>query len=272
YFALRYKRELHRVDLWTLAAALGLALMTKGTAYLFAPLLLLATLGLRWSALPTLVTGILLLNGPHYWRNFELSGSPLGYDSAQGDGFFRWRNETFGWKQTVSNVLRNAAEQVGGRNPEWNKRVFNFVVRTHRSLGIDVNDRATTWPWTEYEPPRNSNHEANANNRWHLVLIIAAAVWIAWRKREWLVFTIALVGGFLLFCFYLKWQLYLSRMFLPLFVLSAPIVGLGLENAKPSFLSLAICLFLLNNARPYLFENWVRPWKGPHNIWNTPRD
>ncbi|MGH9613506.1 MAG: hypothetical protein ACRD4P_10535 [Bryobacteraceae bacterium] len=33
-----------------------------------------------------------------------------------------------------------------------------------------------------------------------------------------------------------------------------------------------ICLFLLNNARPALFENWTRPWKGPNSIWATSRD
>jgi hypothetical protein len=82
----------------------------------------------------------------------------------------------------------------------------------------------------------------------------------------------ALFAGFLLFCFYLKWQPFQARLFLPLFVLASPAVGLMLERMRPAILQIALCLFLLNNARPYLFENWVRPLRGPNSILRTPRD
>ena len=154
-----------------------------------------------------LAAGALLLNGPQYARNYSLSGSVLGYDSAHGDGLFRWRNERPGWKSTVSNALRNASEQVGARSAGWNQAVFDFVVRAHRALGIDPQDPATTWPWSRYEPPTNAkNHEADANNRWHLLLLAAALLCAAFARRwRWLGYGCALLAAFLLFCFYLKW-------------------------------------------------------------------
>src|SRR5260370_40947298 len=102
-----------------------------------------------------------------------MSRSILGFDSAEGDGFFRWRNETFGWKVTGSNMLRNLSEQFGARSAAWNEGVYNLVVHAHRRLGIDVDDPRTTWRWSSFAPPTNANHEANAPNRWHLAILLA---------------------------------------------------------------------------------------------------
>ena len=222
----------------------------------------------------TVVGAVLLLNGPQYVRNFSLSGSPLGYDSAQGDGVYRWRNEHPGWRSTVSNMLRNTSDQLGAASPRWNQAVFDAVVRIHRALSINPDDPATTWPWTRYRPPYNArNHEADANNRWHLALFAAAAVFAAiTRKRKWLLYSGGLLAAFLLFCFYLKWQLYLARLELPLFVLMAPLAGFFLEALRPRWVTVVICLFLVNNTRASLFENWTRPLHGPHNLLVTPRD
>jgi hypothetical protein len=272
YFAVR------RNALFTGLSA-GLALATKATAYLFAPPLLAAALvwpGMRpaWRRMAVcLAAGILLINGPQYVRNFRLSGSVLGYDSAHGDGFFRWRNESLGLKSTVSNILRNASEQLGARSPRWNRAVYGAVLRLHKALGIDPQDPAATWRWATYEPPVNSNHEANAHNRWHLLLLAAALAFAAAsRSRRWLLYGCAPLAGFLLFCFYLKWQPFLARLELPLFVLGAPLAAFALEKLRPRWLAVALALFLVNNARPMLFENWTRRLHGPGNLFVTSRD
>ncbi len=178
--------------------SLGLALATKATAYLFAPALILAILLIR-RARPSarlaaqtagwIAGGILLVNTPQYVRNLQLSGSLLGYDSAQGDGLYRWRNGHPGVKSTVSNLIRHTSDQLGGRNPRWNQAVFQTALALHRALGIDPNDSGTTWPYAEFTPPINSNHEADSNNRWHLLLFaVAVLAAAATRKRALLLY------------------------------------------------------------------------------------
>jgi 4-amino-4-deoxy-L-arabinose transferase-like glycosyltransferase len=274
YFLLR-AREGDRADAIFAGLALGLALGTKATAYLFAPGLILALAILAWRWWRSHPASIALIglcalapNLPQYARNINLSGSPLGFDSAHGDGRFRWQNEKFGWQATVSNILRHSTEQLGARSERWNHGLYDAVVSTHRKLGIDVNDPATTWLWTNYEPPRNTNHETNAPNRWHLAILAGCFLVMPWRSPRLLLYLCGLIAGFVLFCFYLKWQPFMARMFLPLFVLACPAVSI----IRPKILQLALVALLLDTAKPYLFENWVRPLKGPHSILRASRD
>ena len=290
YFAVRR-------DAAFLGLSLGLALATKATAYLFAPPLLIAALlvergadesilrGRRHSwrqVSAVLVGGVLLINAPQYVRNLRLSGSPLGPDSAQGDGVFRWRNEHPGWRSTVSNALRNLSEQLGARSPRWNQAVFRSVLRIHGALGLNPQDPDTTWPWAEFEPPLNANHEANANNRWHLLLLgIALAVAAFTRKRPWMLYGAGLLAGALLFCFYLKWQPFLARLELPLFVAGAPLAasvfdwgagGPRTSRIWRTLLALLVCYFFADTGRRPALENWTRPLKGPRSLLVTARD
>jgi 4-amino-4-deoxy-L-arabinose transferase-like glycosyltransferase len=289
YFGLRLRERPRLVDALFCGAAVGLALLTKATAYLFLPWPLAALLlPMAWRerqrtvrlALAAVLCA-LAVNLPQYWRNWDLSGSVLGFDSAQGDGFFRWRNEGFGWKQTVSNMLRHTSEQLGGRSPRWNQAVYRFVLAAHRDLGIDVNDPTTTMPWNVFEPPRNANHEANAPNRWHLVLLAVVACVLVWRavaRRDGLraAYALSLVCGFVAFCAYLKWQPFASRLLLPLLVLGAPLAAAveeaGWRRLRPAWIQLAVCLFLLSGARLPALENWVRPLRGPRSVLRVRRE
>ncbi len=274
YFLLRAP-EGDRSDTVFAGLALGLALGTKATAYLFMPGLILAIAIPFWkwwrghlvSIVPVAVCA-LALNLPQYVRNINLSGSPLGFDSAQGDGKFRWQNDRFGWRPTVSNILRHSTEQLGARSDRWNHALYDTVFSVHKKLGLDINDPATTWVWTHYEPPRNANHETNAPNRWHLAILAFCFLLMPWRNPRLFLYLCGLVAGFVLFCASLKWQPYMARMFLPLFVLACPAACI----VRPKILQLALVVLLLDTAKPYLFENWVRPLRGPNSILRTTRD
>ena len=260
YFAMRGNTVL-------LGIAIGCALLTKGTAYLFLPPLLLATTFRTPRKLAIAALIAVSMNAPHYARNYDLSGSILGFDSAHGDGQFRWRNETFGWKQTASNVLRNASEQLGARSEQWNQGVFNTVLAAHRAIGADPNDPATTWPGAQYTPPKNSNHETDAPNRWHVLAMVLLAGTVSRPIRP---YAIALAVGFLAFCFYLKWQPFMGRLVLPLLVAACPLAGRAGNWKAP--ISVLLCIFLLSGARLPTLQNWVRPLQGPNSVIHVPRD
>jgi hypothetical protein len=104
-FLLRWARaeEPRMSDSVLAGLALGLAALTKGTTYIFAPAILLACVAAirrrpvsrrAWQLLllPLLV---LVLNTPQYVRNYKLTGSPIGYSSPNGDGYENWRSSSF---------------------------------------------------------------------------------------------------------------------------------------------------------------------------------
>lgn len=289
YFALRFTRMERVRDAVLLGIAIGLALLTKATAYLFAPwvigaLFLDSFTGRCRSISPArlgaggliAVFCALLVNTPQYVRNYELSGSVLGFDSADGNGFFRWRNERFGWRPAVSNLLRNTSEQLGARSERWNQGVYHAVLSAHQRLGIDVNDPATTWRWTTFSAPVNANHEASAPNRWHLAILVAASCIFIWRAisgRDRLpaIYALSLFCGFVTFCVYLKWQPFFSRMFLPLFVLGVPLTAVSRGGRGAVAVRIGLCVLLLDGARHPALDNWVRPLRGPKSVLHTPR-
>jgi hypothetical protein len=279
YFALRWAAEPGRRNAVWLGLALGLAVATKATAWLFAPplvaCLLLTTVSKHRRNLPEAAGVVLLcvvtLNGAQ-WRNIATFSSPLGPATAQADQdpHFRWTNERIGIRTTVSNAARHLSQQLGGRSEWWNRGVYDAVLQIHRLIGADPNDPATTWPHTAFAPPVNANHEADAPNRTHLLLLVVCLPFVL-RRRLPLLWTVSLVAGWLLVSGTLKYQPFFSRAFLPLFVLAAPLAGLAAERLRPAILQAALCLLLIDGARHPLFDNWTRPLGGPASILNTPR-
>ncbi len=92
------------------------------------------------------------------------------------------------------------------------------------------------------------------------------------RDRRWLLYAAAALSAWLLFCFYLKWQPYLARLELPLFVLAAPLGAWLLDAVRPRALTVLVCLFLLTGARLPASANWTRPLRGPQSLFRTARD
>ncbi len=281
YFALGAREEsFDRREAAGVGLASGLALLSKGTAYVFgagiAPFLLLGMgPAARWRIVrvaPLILGLVLAVNLPHYARNYAYSGNLLGNGSADHDGAIPFGNDRVGLDITLSNILRNASLQLTFR-PSWNKAIFEQVVRAHEALGMDPNDRASTWLDTLYRPATVSMHEGEVSNVRHLLLLAPALPWLAWRRRLDATAGLLLgcLAGLVVFCAALKWQPWHARMHLPLFVAAAPALAMFAERWRPRWTATLFLLWLVWALHPYLLHNSLRPLGGPRPAYTYER-
>ena len=263
--------------------ALGLAILTKPTAYLFgAPLLgfvLLwwrrtsgmrrASAALAFAALAFAILVACTVNVGHYARNTAVYGSPLG---PRVDGGYVYEAETLAPASIASTTVRNVALHLGMPSAALNSWLERAVRRAHALLGVDADDPRVTWFGERFVVPSWDPEEDYAGNPVHALLIIAAvvvAVVHARRRPMLAAYASALVLGWLLFSAALKWQPWHSRLQLPFFVAASPFVAVVF--GRRSIARLGVTVVLLAAAAPALLWNAHRPLVGPGSVWHHGR-
>lgn len=280
--------------------ALGLAVLTKATAYLYAaPFLVrfvMLEMGRRRLAAATPLAACaaltLLMNASFYARCHGLCGNPLGITETTLDREKNINgsvvNEIFTPKAILSNLIRNTATHFHMTpSVTVNLAVEDAAIRLHEFLGMDVNDRRTTWATQQFRSSANKNVPKNpgerrrfrsdegVSNPLHFLMIVVSLGMIVGRqrlrKREGLLgYALCCVAGFFLFCGYLKWQPFHSRLHTPFFVMSAPFVAAALFGANENRIGIvgrAVCMILLTGlAVPLLLYSCERPLLGEHSM------
>ena len=264
--AVQRKANWNFFNLFKLGASLGLAILTKGTAYIYAfPffiwLLISATKKFRynfWKPIRTVAIIYLSINLGHYLRNFDLYGSPLGTDGHS------YKNEVFGISTLFSNLIRNISLHLATPIEAANLIVEKIVKFLHVIFSLDVSDSRTTWSLLEYNLSRASFDEIFAGNPFHL-LIIMISIYLFFRHKYFReskyasTYFLSVISTFLLFCFLLKWQPWHSRLHLPFFVLSSSFSGLVLSKIYNRKLANSIAVFMILLSLPWVFCNAFRP-------------
>lgn len=260
-----------------IGACLGLALLTKGTAWLFAaPLgvwVLARFIGekrLRPLAIVALV--VLVLNAGHWARNYGRYGDPLGPGQLHQANLFSYNNETRGPRTIVSNLMRNAAIHLSTPWESVNRKTENAVRMAHRAIGADPDDPATTFLRDRFRILKLSTNEDQAGNPLHFILVLAGLAWLVKTRPRGGPAAVAAVAicGALIFCFYLKWQPWHSRLQLPLFVLWSPLAGLMLGETRFRGLAAGAMIVFIAASTWWLGWNHFRPIFGNPNIFASP--
>ena len=253
--------------------SLGLAILTKGTAYIFvvpfvawAGYSFLRTFRFQsWKPALLIGAACLVLNFGHYTRNLSLFGSPIGPRVAMVT------SDVISPSSVLSNIARNIGLHLG--TPSWrvNFGIDSAIREFHRVLNIDINDPRTTEPNRKFQVLRPSLHEDIAGNLLHLSLILGVVFLFFISKeirssRVLASYLTALFSGFLLFCALIKWSPYNSRYHLPLFVLASPFVAAVFFKRLNEKVIVIIELALLLSALPWVLSNSTRPLMGDQSI------
>ena len=264
--------------------AAGLAIFTKGTAYITLPFVLLACwlMGTRSARILLLeravflVALVLAINGPLFFRNYEFSGSPIGVPLPVRYPRVELSMPKVTLRGTAANMLRNAAMHLSTPSRGVNHRIENLVRHAIRLTGTDPDDPTQTWIGKPFHMNQFTSNESISGNPLHLLLLLIAigAVFYAGRaglRRRWAMwYGAGIVLSYVLFCALLQWQEWSSRFQLPLFVLGSALIGLLFEKYAPRKLATtaaillclpAIFLSLTNRSRSLI------PWSRVEDVY-----
>ena len=287
YFALVTMRQgIRPLPVVCLGASLGLAILTKGTAYIYAfPfclwLLLWGIKRLGWQMVKPMVgimAIVIAINAGHYLRNFGLFGSPLG---SPGDE----TGAAFGIKYLISNVVRNLALHADivrnlhleGVITPITGIVEKVITILHDVMGVDVSDPLTTSAKDpRFYVPGLSFNEDKAGNPLHLVIIFIATGLLLingrlQQRRRLFFYWLASTGAFLLFCQLLTWSTPRCRLHLPIFILFAALVGTVIGNSLNRRVVNVLTIGLVLLSFQWVFNNQIRPLTGENTILTNPR-
>ncbi len=276
-FMLRIGKNLSAVDVLLAAISLGLALLTKGTAYLYCAAIgtSLATYVLlkyrsdrarflkATVALSFVVFVAFALNAGHLSRNYKLYGHPL---STEGENYM---NTDMSASALLANITRNCALHLGIPSD----RINYYLERAMQvALGSQLNNSKTTWPGTSFRIFW-SRHEDLAGNVIHMLIALLSVVLlpILWRQKHhrraaW--YAIGIMFSSVLYCWVLKWQPWASRLHTPLFAMAAPLLAMTI-TAKTGRIGkrishgIVLCMVFYslifvcaNKSRPLVSTHW----------------
>ena len=246
--------------------SLALGILTKPTIYLFAfpfcvwvfiNFFINKKVSLKKIILTPLIL-IILINYGQFHRTTNLFGNPIGIHPDTP----KLTNEKFSTKYLASNIIRNISLNLTFPNKKLNNNLRELIKMSHDKLDIAIDDPAITFgAFYIYF----NLYESHAPNTLHFILIIGLLIVSLFNRpknKNFYKFLFAIISGFFIFSFILKWQPSGNRLILPLFILSSVLFAISFELLRNNFIKNLILLTLFLWSLPYVFFNHTRPLIG----------
>ncbi len=172
----------------------------------------------------------------------------------------------------ISNTVKNAASECLINCRPVADACAQGVAAIHRLLGLQFDDpRTTGGPISHMLLLTHYADEDYAGNLWHLVLVAVCVVWAFFLRGPHLrAYAVCVLLSAILFCAMVKWQPWINRFHVSLFVLAAPLAAAVLGRHRRAIVLVSGLLVVLSV--PYLFANHTRPLVGARNILSVPRN
>ncbi len=270
FFLMKLQHDFKMLYVVATAVSLGLALLTKGYAYIIAvPLMAWLTWSFlkvgrikRLGAVMIICLIAISLNAGHYYRNAEAFGSVRGVKNSL-------LNASFDVKVLGGNLLRNLGVHLATPLPQLNEAIEKTLSRTASFLHIDINDSRAIYLKNKFTIAPITYDEDISGNLLHLILF-GLIIFICCRNLKryagvW-PYMLVLTSAVILFCWTLRYQPWISRFHLPFFILCCPIAGVVMESVSRQMRWVVMAVVFMA-AMPYVFLNVNHPWVGPSSIW-----
>jgi 4-amino-4-deoxy-L-arabinose transferase-like glycosyltransferase len=270
-FFIQYFKESTLKNTLLIGLAIGCAILTKGTAFVYLiPIILFCGAYLIYLifkkeksiisiSFQMIVVFIftLTIGFNHYYRNFKLSGDIFG---ASDDHYF---NKNITLKSTGLGILKNIGNHFS--TPITSSITNQVIEKAHLITQIPINDDNYNYKGIHFKLNKWNHNEDEVSNIFQVLLILGVCLFIVFnwknRNRFLLPSTFFCLFTFGLFSLILKWQPWHMRLQVPLFILFAIPISIVLEKIKSTKItnsiivtSIIYCLILafLNPNRPLI--------------------
>jgi hypothetical protein len=282
YFALQLtgSRSATMLKCVTLAtccgAALGLACITKGTAYFIA---LPAMVYVAWklfvslkqrAVIPLGIIGAvtLITNLGYFLRNIGTFGAPLDPFNSGKYGTSVVTTD-FNVLALFSIFWRNLSLQFQTSVSSANSIVEHLILKLLAVLHISPGDTATSFAGLKYAMSGYTTSDDFAGSPVHVALIclfLAGLLWKSKKLNHLTAYTTIICFSSLLLMSLLKWQPWNARLELPLIILFCPLMVAAIKRLPGPVWSYCVSLLLFYMAWPCLVTNSSRPLQGPNSV------